>query len=90
MPTEEEQHETVNRNFTNHPPSDPLIGQLLDSTTDLYIAMAASMVAVLPDGREKSLVMTNLEQASMWSKAAVARNQQVLIDRFAEAPDYSD
>lgn len=29
----------------------------------------------LPDGREKALAITKLEECSMWSKAAVARNQ---------------
>jgi hypothetical protein len=27
-----------------------------------------------PDSREKSLAMTNLEQAVMWANAAIARN----------------
>lgn len=27
-----------------------------------------------PDGREKSLAMTKLEEASMWANASVARN----------------
>lgn len=27
-----------------------------------------------PNSREKSLAMTNLEQASMWANAAIARN----------------
>jgi hypothetical protein len=28
-----------------------------------------------PDSREKSLAMTNLEQAVMWANAAIARNE---------------
>lgn len=28
-----------------------------------------------PNSREKSLAMTNLEQASMWANAAIARNE---------------
>lgn len=31
--------------------------------------------AECPPGRERSLAITNLEQASMWAKAAIARNQ---------------
>lgn len=28
-----------------------------------------------PDSREKSLALTNLEQASMWANASIARNE---------------
>ena len=28
-----------------------------------------------PDSREKALAMTNLEQASMWANASIARNE---------------
>lgn len=28
-----------------------------------------------PDSREKSLAITNLEQASMWANASIARNE---------------
>jgi hypothetical protein len=30
---------------------------------------------VCPDSREKSLALTNLEQAVMWANAAIARNE---------------
>jgi hypothetical protein len=36
----------------------------------------AQLIAVMcPDSRERSLAMTNLEQASMWANAAIARNE---------------
>lgn len=38
-------------------------------------AHAKAVMDLLPPGREKSLVLTNLEEALMWSNAAVARNQ---------------
>jgi hypothetical protein len=31
-----------------------------------------------PDSREKSLAMTNLEQAVMWANASIARNETAL------------
>lgn len=36
---------------------------------------AAQILQYLPDGREKALFMTNLEQASFWAHAAIARSQ---------------
>jgi len=35
--------------------------------------LATELDALLPDGREKSLVMTHLEEASFWANAAIAR-----------------
>ena len=37
--------------------------------------LADQLDGELPDGREKSLVMTNLEQAMFWANAAIARQQ---------------
>ena len=33
---------------------------------------------VVPEGREKSLAMTNIEQAKMWASAGVARNPKTV------------
>lgn len=40
----------------------------------LAMAHAKAVMDLLPPGREKSLVLTSLEEALMWSNAAVARN----------------
>lgn len=37
-------------------------------------AHAKAVMDLLPPGREKSLVLTSLEEALMWANAAVARN----------------
>lgn len=37
--------------------------------------MAFVIAANCPESREKSLAMTNLEQAVMWANAAIARNE---------------
>ena len=36
---------------------------------------AEAQLEYLPDGREKALFLTNLEQASFWGHAAIARSQ---------------
>src|SRR5207249_2995966 len=33
----------------------------------------------VPEGREKSLALTNLEQVSMWSNAGIVRNEPVTM-----------
>lgn len=37
-------------------------------------ALAYLIDALVPDGREKALAMTSLEQATFWANAGVARN----------------
>lgn len=36
--------------------------------------LAAAIEDMCPDSREKALAHTNLEQATMWANAAIARN----------------
>lgn len=69
-------NEQITHNFTNHPPKSDLVGRRLDHLTDLFKDLGLALNDYLPEGREKSLAFTNLEQCSMWSKAAVARNQE--------------
>lgn len=69
-------NEQITHNFTSHAPeSDEVATKLADLTTE-FVIMAKMLNRTLPEGREKALAITNLEQCSMWSKAAVARNQE--------------
>lgn len=38
-------------------------------------SLAEKINELCPDSREKSLAITNLEQALMWANAAIARNE---------------
>jgi hypothetical protein len=67
--------EDIEHRFTNHPPIGPGVAEALDSVTELMIGTATELAGLLPSGREASLAITNLEQASMWAKAAIARAQ---------------
>lgn len=40
---------------------------------DSCLALAERLDGLLPDGREKSLAITNLEQVMFWANAAIAR-----------------
>jgi len=67
-------HEEIENNYTYHSPK--------ADQPERYerIRFKAKMLAAYinekcPDSREKSLAMTNLEQAVMWANAAIARNE---------------
>ena len=59
--------------FRYHAPSED--GVQRHATLSEVMTMAARVVYDLcPNGREKSLALTKLEEAKMWASAAVARN----------------
>ena len=59
--------------FTYHAPT----GEARDLHHDLRIVvkrLAKELAFLLPAGREKSLAITHLEEASFWAHAAIARD----------------
>lgn len=70
--------EDITHRFTNHPPASPQVGFLLDEVTEYMTTVGLFIDERIPDSREKSLALTNLEQASFWCKAAIARNQPAI------------
>lgn len=65
----------IEHRFTNHPPVATGAAEKLDAVTAIMIDMSAKLALLVPPGREHSLMLTQLEQASMWAKAGIARNQ---------------
>lgn len=65
--------ELANR-FEHHPPPNDDVALLHGDTRRRFLALAVSLNDTLPAGREKALVFTALEEASMWAQAAIARN----------------
>lgn len=60
--------------FTFHPASEltgPQHGQIRVACEQL----AGTLNDLLPDGREKSLAITNVEQSMFWANAAIARQK---------------
>lgn len=64
--------------FTYYPPNDAKIATHQNIRT-LTGDLARQLNEILPDGREKSLAITRLEEVMMWSNAAVARAKYAAI-----------
>lgn len=67
-------HETVEHNMTNHAPTGPTMIEDFESLRRAAKLFAHTVVDVCPDTRERSLALTNAEQALMWAVASIARN----------------
>lgn len=67
--------EKIDNDFTYHPPFGNQVDRfaLIRNTAK---GLAFTIAAQVPDSREKSLAMTNLEQAVFWANAAIARNEK--------------
>lgn len=62
--------------FAYHRPSRSRAADHQD-VRETFLNVARELNHLLPDGREKSLVLTNLEEAMFWSNAAIARQGDV-------------
>jgi hypothetical protein len=60
--------------FTHHPPDEER-AKWHALVCRHFLDLADNLNMELPDGREKALVMTHLEEAMFWSNAAIARQQ---------------
>ena len=61
------------RNLVNHRPSEETQNQM-EIVRSFVHDLASTFDARLPDGREKSLAFTKLEETTMWAMAALARH----------------
>lgn len=59
--------------FSFHPADTPELRSLHEQVRGACRALAVELDALLLDGREKSLAITNLESTMFWANAAVAR-----------------
>lgn len=66
-----DQLELLNR-FKHHPPTEEKIG-LHVGVREESARLAEYLNAILPEGREKSLAITKLEEVTYWANASIAR-----------------
>lgn len=67
---------TTNADIKNrmgyHPASTDELRQTYEANRTMFIGLALELNAVIPEGREKALMLTHLQDALMWANAAVA------------------
>jgi len=61
-----EQNKELAARFRTIPPLQPT-AHLMDSVRELFAVIAKQVDALVPDGREKSLALTKLEEAKFWA-----------------------
>jgi len=64
----------VQHNFTYHPPKDDQ-AKRYEMLRDIARDLAVAYLENVPDSRERSVALTNLEQSVMWANAGIARNE---------------
>lgn len=69
------QPDDLDNRFTYHKPKDNTTIRAHERIRLGVGAVARLIDANVPDGREKSLAITALEEAMMWANAGIARNQ---------------
>jgi hypothetical protein len=63
----------LKKRFTYHPSGDDK-QKKFETIRAKFIEIAELIDGLAPDGREKALSITNLEQAQFWANASIARN----------------
>lgn len=66
--------ELANR-FKYHPPQTDQKVMAHEGVRAHCAQLAGFMDSTLPEGREKAVVMTKIEEAMFWANAAIARNE---------------
>jgi len=56
--------------------ADPTQVQNMENIRKNFRALADLLNEMCPDSREKSLAITNLEQAQFWANASIVRNEK--------------
>lgn len=74
-------HQRVEHDFTLHPPKHPHVGTVMDEIRTQAKGFARLIVDACPPSREMSMALTDVESALAHAIAAVARNQDEVLER---------
>lgn len=72
-PVSRQINELVHR-FGYHPPKTDAKIIAHEDTRALFCGVALEIEKTIPDGREKALAITKIEEAMFWANAAIARD----------------
>lgn len=67
--------------LTLQPPQTSKVAASMDFFRESVISLGESIEAGVPEGRERSLALTKLEEVCFWAIAGIARNQDVVSPR---------
>lgn len=67
--------ERLFHNLSNHAPIDEHVVNNMVAVRDWAKDLGSAILFHVPESRERSLALTNLEQTVMWAIAGIARNQ---------------
>lgn len=70
----------IGHRFAYHPPTAGAVVSAHEGVRDLTGDLATYFTAHLPEGREKALAITKLEEAMFWANASIARNHEAVIE----------
>lgn len=68
-------NDRIENDFTYHPPTDDMVPKF-PIIRNLAKELAHKIDELVPDGREKSLALTKLDEAVFWGNAGIARNPE--------------
>lgn len=73
------QTERIEHNLTLHPPLTPAVAAVMDDLRAEFKALSHKVDELVPDCREKSQALTDLEDGCQHAIGGVARNQHLII-----------
>lgn len=77
-------HQLIERNLTNHPPSDERVVEAFEKVREATKAASHLMVDLCPPGVELTAALDYIELGNAKAVAAIARNQDLTIELVDE------
>lgn len=72
MTATQAEHDDLQNRLSYHPPATPAIAEKHDQVRTLHLSLGHWILDNVPPGRHRSLALTAVQEAMIWSNAAVA------------------